>query len=61
MNEPVLMKLYSFVHLVYDLRMCVKEDNPGPKYFKGCNSREIISSAGQGFLCDLALSSSLRG
>jgi len=31
MNEPVLMKLYSFVHLVYDLRMCVKEDNPGPK------------------------------
>jgi len=27
--------------------MGIKENNPGPKYFKGDNSREIISSARQ--------------
>ena len=27
--------------------MGIKENNPGPKYFKGDNSREIISSVRQ--------------
>ena len=31
----VLMKVYTIV--VYNLRMCMKKDNPGPKYFKGDN------------------------
>jgi len=39
-NELILMKLYIVV--VYDLRMCLKEDNPGQKKshgrsFKGDN------------------------
>jgi len=32
MDEPIVMKLYKVV--VYDLRMCMKEDNPSPKFFK---------------------------
>jgi len=31
------MKLYTIVVLVYDLRMCIKEGNPGLNYFKGDN------------------------
>ena len=39
-NSPLrdiqmLMKVYTVA--VYDLRMCKKEDNPGPNYFKGDN------------------------
>jgi len=39
------MKLYTVA--VYDLRMCMKGDDPRPK-----SSREIIIYAGQGILCD---------
>jgi len=35
------MKLYTVA--VYDLRMCMKEDNPDHNYF-----REIMNSAGRG-------------
>ena len=35
------MKLYTV--LVYNQRMCMKEDNLDLKYFKGDNSREVIS------------------
>jgi len=47
---PLLMKPYTVV--LYDLRMCFKEDNPCPKCFKGDNSMEISSSAGLGYLFD---------
>jgi len=33
MNEPILMKLYTVV--VYNLRMCIKEDNSSLKKIKG--------------------------
>ena len=39
-DKPILMKLYTDV--VYDTRMCMKEDNHGPKPIKGDNSRKII-------------------
>ena len=35
MDEPILMKLYTFA--VYILRMCMKKDNSGPKHYKGDN------------------------
>ena len=35
LTDKVLMKLYTIV--VYNLRMCMRKDNPGPKYFKGDN------------------------
>ena len=54
MDEGLLMKLSTFV--VYNLRMCMKKDYPCPNYFKGDNSREMISSAD--ILCDLTHSSS---
>ena len=38
------MKLITVV--VYALRMCMKEDNPCPKYVKEDHSRETISCAG---------------
>jgi len=44
---PILMKLYTFVE--FDLSILMKEDNPSLKYFKGDQSREIISSAGLGY------------
>jgi len=34
------MKLFTVAE--YKLRMCFKEDHPGPKYFNGENSREKI-------------------
>jgi len=40
------MKPYTVV--VYDLRMCMKEDNLDQTNIKGFNSREIISRVGQG-------------
>jgi len=43
---PILLKLYTVV--VYHLRMCMKEDNPGPTNIKGDNLKEIIMGAGQG-------------
>jgi len=43
-DELVLMKLYTVA--VNNLGMCTKGD---PKYVKGDNSREIISSAGRGY------------
>jgi len=52
--------------VLYNLRMCMKEDNPGLKYLKGGNLlREIIliSSAGQRVLIlwlDLTHSSSFQ-
>ena len=33
---------------VYDLRMCMKRDNPSPKNIKGDNSRELIICAWKG-------------
>mgnify|MGYP000026507104 FL=1 len=36
-DEPKLMKLYIVV--VYDLRMCIKEGNPSPNYFKADSIR----------------------
>ena len=42
---------------VYNLRMCIKKDNPGQKCFKGHSSREEIRSAGS-IHCDLIYSSS---
>jgi len=33
MDEPILMKLKSFT--VYNLRMCMKKDNHGQRYFRG--------------------------
>ena len=45
MAGVILMKLYTVV--VYDLRMCMKEDNSGQKYHKGDNSKEIITSVVQ--------------
>jgi len=41
------MKLYTVE--VYNLRMCMKEDNPGPKKFKGGNLKEIRSSGRWGY------------
>ena len=34
-DQPILMKLYTVT--VFDMRICRKEDNPGPNYFKGDN------------------------
>ena len=34
-DRPILMKLYSQV--VYNMRMCIKEDNPGLTKIKGDN------------------------
>jgi len=34
-DEPVLMKHY--IVAVNNLRMCMKENNPSPNYFKGDN------------------------
>jgi len=34
-DELILVKLYTVA--VCELRMCMKEDNPGPNYFKGDN------------------------
>jgi len=33
MDEPIMMKLYTIAiyKCIYDLRMCMKEDNPGLK------------------------------
>jgi len=33
MDEPILMKLYTVA--LYDLRKCMKEEDPGRSYFKG--------------------------
>jgi len=52
------MKL--FIVAVYNLRICIKKDNLGWKYFKGDNSREIISSMGcRGILTVLSHNPSL--
>jgi len=48
MDDSILMKLYTFA--VYNLRMCMKESNPGQKNIKGDNSKEIIICVGQGYL-----------
>ena len=37
MNKPILMKLYTVAE--YHLKMCMKEHNPGPKYFKEDNDK----------------------
>jgi len=39
-DEPIQMNLCTVA--VYNLRICMKEDNPGLNYFKGDNSRKII-------------------
>ena len=44
----ILVKLYKVS--VYDRRMCMKEDNLSPNYFKGDNLKEILISAGPGHL-----------
>ena len=43
-DELILIKLYTVT--VYDLRMCMKEDNPSLKYFKGdsCGGRSSFLS-----------------
>jgi len=45
------MKLYTAV--TYNLKMCMKEDNPDPKNIKGDNSREKMICVGGDILCDL--------
>jgi len=35
MGEPILMKLYTVA--AYNQRVCMKEDNHDPNYFKGYN------------------------
>jgi len=42
------MKLYTVA--VYNLRICMKDDNPSLNYIKGDNSWEIIICAGQGYV-----------
>jgi len=32
-DELILRKIYTIA--IYDLMMCIKKENPGPKYFKG--------------------------
>jgi len=44
MDEPILIKLYTVA--VYDLRMCLKEDNCSLKYVKGDHFKNINSCAG---------------
>ena len=39
-DEPILLKLYTVVD--YDLRMCMKNHNLDPKYFKGDNWTYIV-------------------
>ena len=51
------MKLYIVV--VHDLRVCMKEDNPGLENIKGDHSKEIIICEGWGILYDSTHSSSL--
>ena len=51
-NDSILMKLYTVA--VYNLRTCMKEDNPGPKYFKGSVRWGLSVS-----FCDLTHSSSI--
>jgi len=46
-NESLSMKLYTV--MVYNLSMCMKEDNSGSTNVKGDNSREMIICAGQGY------------
>jgi len=46
MYEPIQMKLYTVA--VYDLRMCMKEDNPSPKYFK--QDKLVVLDGGVSFL-----------
>jgi len=41
------MKLYTV--MVYNLSMCMKEDNSGSTNVKGDNSREMNICAGQGY------------
>jgi len=49
-NELIRIKRYTVV--VYDLRICMKEDNHCQKSFKGVNSREISCNARWGYpLC----------
>jgi len=47
MDASVLMKLHTVV--VYNLRMCMKEDNPGPTYFNGdhsfCGTSDLTHSS----------------
>jgi len=47
MDEPILMKLFTAVVHVYDLWVCMKEDNQGLKCIKGDNSRVIVICAGR--------------
>ena len=42
-EEPILMKLYTVA--VYNVKMCIKEDNPGLNYL-----REIMISVSAGIL-----------
>ena len=49
-NDSILMKLYTVA--VYNLRMRMKEDNSGPKYFKGRVQWGVS-------FCDLTHSSSI--
>jgi len=42
MDEPISMKLFTAVVHVYDLWVCMKEDNQGLKCIKGDNSRVIV-------------------
>ena len=44
-DQQIPIKLYTVA--IFDLRLCLQKDNLGTKYFKGDNSREIISSAGK--------------
>ena len=51
-DEPILMKLYTVI--VYDMKMCMKKENPDSNYFKWDNwSYTLYSTAGGVSFCDL--------
>ena len=56
MDELILMKLYTIV--LYNLRMCLKGNNPGTQNIQEDNSREIIILRDRSVLCNLTHSSS---
>ena len=54
-DESILTKLYTII--VNDLKMCMKEDNPSPNYFKG-NNEKYETGRGYHFVIGLLYSSS---
>ena len=53
MDEPILMKLYTVA--LYDLRKCMKEEDPGRSYFTGDYKSYKTGSGGIFFVIFIAL------